>query len=117
MLLFDAHKLVIEEDFLRVIEAVVGATSQGQPSRKVRLVLNKVDDVATEDLLNVYGQLMWTLASSGKVLLNQVLVLTKVSCAFEVICFQIYFTPNCLPHDMEPFVTQTVIVRWKSACL
>lgn len=79
VLLFDAHKLVVEDDFLRVIEAVVGATSQGQPSRKVRLVLNKVDDVATEDLLNVYGQLMWTLASSGKVLLNQVLILTKTS--------------------------------------
>ena len=32
----------------------------------------KVDDVKTEDLLNVYGQLMWVLATSGKVLLNQV---------------------------------------------
>jgi hypothetical protein len=34
VLLFDAHKLVIEQDFLEVIQAVVGAT-QGQQSRKV----------------------------------------------------------------------------------
>ena len=42
----------------------------------------EVDDVATEDLLNVYGQLMWVLATSGKVLLNQVEVRVFVT-AFD----------------------------------
>jgi EH domain-containing protein 1 len=80
VILFDAHKLVIEEDFLNVIENVVEAVRGNQ--KKIRLVLNKVDDVATEDLLNVYGQLMWVLATSGKILLNQVEVRVFVT-AFD----------------------------------
>jgi len=59
ILLFDAHKLDISDEFRRVIEAVKGNT------QKVRIVLNKCDRVSTQQLMRVYGALMWSL---GKVL-------------------------------------------------
>ncbi|ETM00403.1 hypothetical protein L917_02847 [Phytophthora nicotianae] len=59
LLLFDAHKLDISDEFQRVIEVL-----QGQ-SDKVRCVLNKADQVDQQRLLRVYGALMWSL---GKVL-------------------------------------------------
>lgn len=59
LLLFDAHKLDISDEFKRVIEAVKGNSS------KVRIVLNKCDRVTTQQLMRVYGALMWSL---GKVL-------------------------------------------------
>eukprot|EP00644_Phytophthora_capsici_P016738 jgi/Phyca11/122330/e_gw1.47.420.1 len=59
LLLFDAHKLDISDEFQRVIEVL-----QGQ-NDKVRCVLNKADQVDQQRLLRVYGALMWSL---GKVL-------------------------------------------------
>eukprot|EP00931_Biecheleriopsis_adriatica_P048977 TRINITY_DN28315_c0_g1_i1.p1 TRINITY_DN28315_c0_g1~~TRINITY_DN28315_c0_g1_i1.p1 ORF type:complete len:504 (-),score=104.49 TRINITY_DN28315_c0_g1_i1:57-1568(-) len=59
LLLFDAHKLDISDEFKEVIEAM---KSDGD---KCRCVLNKADEIDGENLVKVYGALMWNL---GKIL-------------------------------------------------
>lgn len=59
ILLFDAHKLDISDEFRRVIDIIK------KNQDKIRVVLNKSDLVSTQQLMRVYGALMWSL---GKVL-------------------------------------------------
>lgn len=59
LLLFDAHKLDISDEFKRAIDAVKGYDD------KIRIILNKADMVDPQQLMRVYGALMWSL---GKVL-------------------------------------------------
>lgn len=59
ILLFDAHKLDISDEFKRVIELLKGYED------KIRIVLNKADRIDSQQLMRVYGALMWSL---GKVL-------------------------------------------------
>ncbi|KAJ0454261.1 putative EH domain-containing protein [Helianthus annuus] len=59
LLLFDPHKLDISDEFKRVISSLHGQED------KIRVVLNKADQVDTQQLMRVYGALMWSL---GKVL-------------------------------------------------
>ena len=59
LLLFDAHKLDISDEFRRCIEALRGHDD------KIRIILNKADMIDNQQLMRVYGALMWSL---GKVL-------------------------------------------------
>lgn len=59
VLLFDAHKLDISDEFQRVINTIK------RNQEKIRIVLNKADMVTTQQLMRVYGALMWSL---GKVM-------------------------------------------------
>ncbi|QCD79776.1 hypothetical protein DEO72_LG2g92 [Vigna unguiculata] len=59
LLLFDPHKLDISDEFKRVIGSLHGHDD------KIRVVLNKADQIDTQQLMRVYGALMWSL---GKVL-------------------------------------------------
>ncbi|GJP63951.1 hypothetical protein CLOP_g20978 [Closterium sp. NIES-67] len=59
LLLFDPHKLDVSDEFKRVITSLHGNAD------KIRLVLNKADQVNTQQLMRVYGALMWSL---GKVI-------------------------------------------------
>lgn len=59
ILLFDAHKLDISDEFRRTIECMKGY------DEKIRVVLNKADMVDHQQLMRVYGALMWSL---GKVM-------------------------------------------------
>ena len=59
LLLFDAHKLDISDEFKRSIEVL------RRNDEKIRIVLNKADQIDNQQLMRVYGALMWSL---GKVL-------------------------------------------------
>jgi EH domain-containing protein 1 len=58
LLLFDAHKLDISDEFKRTIERLRGMDD------KIRCVLNKADAVDEQKLMRIYGALMW---SMGKI--------------------------------------------------
>ena len=58
LVLFDAHKLDISDELKVVIENLRGNDD------KIRIVLNKADQVTPQQLMRVYGALMWSL---GKV--------------------------------------------------
>lgn len=59
LLLFDAHKLDISDEFKNVIDTITKYNDD-----KIRCVLNKADAVTREQLVRVYGSLMW---SMGKI--------------------------------------------------
>ena len=59
LLLFDAHKLDISDEFRNVIQSLKGQDD------KIRIVLNKADSISNQQLMRVYGALMWSL---GKVI-------------------------------------------------
>eukprot|EP00127_Corallochytrium_limacisporum_P002458 Clim_evm15s128 gene=Clim_evmTU15s128 len=59
LLLFDAYKLDISDEFQRCIQQLRGHDD------KVKVILNKADLVSSQQLMRVYGALMWSL---GKVM-------------------------------------------------
>ena len=58
ILLFDAHKLDISDEFKNTIDSLRGNDD------KIRCILNKADQVDRQKLMRVYGALMWSI---GKV--------------------------------------------------
>ena len=59
LLLFDAHKLDISDEFRVTVEKLKGHED------KIRCVLNKADQIDRQALMRVYGALMWAM---GKIL-------------------------------------------------
>ena len=59
ILLFDANKLDISDEVRQAIDAIKGY------DEKIRIVLNKADGIDHQQLMRVYGALMWSL---GKVI-------------------------------------------------
>ncbi|KAJ2618008.1 hypothetical protein H4S08_000088 [Coemansia sp. RSA 1365] len=59
LLLFDGYKLDISDEFKGAIQSLRGHED------KVRVVLNKCDQISQQQLMRVYGALMWSL---GKVI-------------------------------------------------
>ena len=60
LLLFDAHKLDISDELRRAIEALARFDD------KIRIILNKADGVEGQQLMRVYGALMWSLGKVGE---------------------------------------------------
>lgn len=56
LLLFDAHKLDISDEFKEVVETI-----QPHNNDKIRCVLNKADAVEKDQLVRVYGSLLWSM--------------------------------------------------------
>ncbi|PVU88728.1 hypothetical protein BB559_005416 [Furculomyces boomerangus] len=61
LMLFDGHKLDISDEFRNTIEGLKGQ------EEKTRIILNKCDQVDQQQLMRVYGALMWSL---GKVIMT-----------------------------------------------
>lgn len=59
IIMFDAHKLDISDELKGVMELFIPHLD------KIRIVLNKADSISTQQLMRVYGALMWSL---GKVM-------------------------------------------------
>ncbi|KAK2959376.1 hypothetical protein BLNAU_5685 [Blattamonas nauphoetae] len=60
LLLFDANKLDISDEFRGVIDVLKGQED------KTRVILNKADGLSTQNLMRVYGALMWSLSRAFK---------------------------------------------------
>jgi predicted GTPase len=91
IVMFDAHKLDISDELKRVMELFIPHID------KIRIVLNKADSISTQQLMRVYGALMWSL---GKVL-N-----TPEVCRVYVVRIA---HRNSLIHQTDPQLSPTIL--------
>ena len=97
-LLFDAHKLDISDELRRAIQALA------RWDEKIRIVLNKADGVDGQQLMRVYGALMWSL---GKVLSPAKLVVNNLNAER----FSFYLLTNF------DFSRYSALLRWQECIL
>lgn len=95
LLLFDAHKLDISDEFQGAIKALKGQDD------KIRVVLNKADKVTSQQLMRVYGAMMWSL---GKVVNTPEVMRVYIGS---------FWDGPCQNPEMEPFFKceQTDLLR------
>ncbi|ORZ00580.1 P-loop containing nucleoside triphosphate hydrolase protein [Syncephalastrum racemosum] len=86
LLLFDSHKLDISNEFKMAIHSLRGQ------EEKIRVVLNKSDMVSQQQLMRVYGAMMWSL---GKVVQTPEVMRVYLS------SFWIDKPPNCFEDCRE----------------
>mmetsp|Transcript_2253 Transcript_2253/g.3109 ORF Transcript_2253/g.3109 Transcript_2253/m.3109 type:complete len:573 (+) Transcript_2253:244-1962(+) len=89
LLLFDAHKLDISDEFQTVIQKLKGHED------KIRCVLNKADQIDRQKLMRVYGALMW---SMGKVLKTPEVLRVYVGSFWDE---PLYYDENAQLFEME----------------
>lgn len=58
MIFFDAHKLDISDELKQILATLA------EHDDKIRIVLNKSDQVTRQELMHVYGALMWSLSKA-----------------------------------------------------
>merc|ERR1712238_97117 len=58
LVLFDAHKLDISDELKGAIDSLKGNED------KIRCVLNKADQINRQELMRVYGALLWSLGKT-----------------------------------------------------
>lgn len=85
LLLFDAHKLDISDEFQAAIKVLKGQDD------KIRVVLNKADKVTSQQLMRVYGAMMWSL---GKVVNTPEVMRVYIGSFWE---------GKCMNEDLAPF--------------
>ncbi|KAI8881947.1 hypothetical protein K501DRAFT_324204 [Backusella circina FSU 941] len=86
LLMFDSHKLDISNEFRMAIQALRGK------EEKMRVILNKSDMVSQQQLMRVYGAMMWSL---GKVIQTPEVVRVYIS------SFWVERPPNCFEDCRE----------------
>ncbi|KAI9018790.1 P-loop containing nucleoside triphosphate hydrolase protein [Phycomyces nitens] len=86
LLLFDSHKLDISNEFKLAIHSLKGQ------EEKIRVVLNKSDMVSQQQLMRVYGAMMWSL---GKVVQTPEVMRVYLS------SFWVDKPPNCFEDCRE----------------
>jgi EH domain-containing protein 1 len=88
LLMFDPHKLDISDEFKAVISTLKGHDD------KVRVVLNKSDQVDQQQLMRVYGALMWSL---GKVFRSPEVCRVYIGSFNGLKPIREDINPNCVP--------------------
>eukprot|EP01133_Synstelium_polycarpum_P006710 gene6710-7803_t len=106
LLLFDAHKLDISDEFKSAIECLKGYDD------KIKIVLNKADKVSAQQLLRVYGALMWSL---GKVIKTPEVMRVYLGSFWNGTGLQNPDTEKLLHSEMVDLIKELLILPKNSA--